>query len=126
MSKVGIVTDSLTCLTKELVEQYGIRIVPLSFYVGDKLYWDGVDVTPSQAYELFLKDPDAFKTSPASPAKFFEAYRELSKQAKDILCVTLSSKLSTEYDVACSLATQAISYPVLSLDERVIQRISFV
>ena len=109
MSKVGIVTDSLTCLTKELVEQYGIRIVPLSFYVGDKLYWDGVDVTPSQAYELFLKDPDAFKTSPASPAKFFEAYRELSKQAKDILCITLSSKLSTEYDIACVAKEQARS-----------------
>ena len=52
MSNVGIVTDSLTCLTRELVEQYGIRIVPLNFYVGDKIYRDWVDVTPSQAYEL--------------------------------------------------------------------------
>ena len=109
MPKVAIVTDSLTCLTRELVAQYGIRIVPLSFYFGDKIYRDGVDVTPSQAYELFLKDPEAFKTSPASPGKFFEAYRELSKQAKDILCITLSSKLSTEYDMACVAREQAKS-----------------
>jgi DegV family protein with EDD domain len=115
--KVGIVTDSLTCLTKELVEQYGIRIVPLSFYFGDKIYRDGVDVTPSQAYELFLKDPEAFKTSPASPAKFFEAYRELSKQAKDILCITLSSKLSTEYDVARVAREQArTEFPQTSIE----------
>jgi len=109
MPKVAIVTDSLTCLTKELVEQYGIRIVPLSFYFGNKIYRDGVDITPSQAYELFLKDPEAFKTSPASPTKFFEAYRELSKQAKDILCITLSSKLSTEYDMARVAKEQAKS-----------------
>ncbi len=109
MPKVAIVTDSLTCLTRELVEQYGIRIVPLSFYFGDKIYRDGVDITPSQAYELFLKDPEAFKTSPASPTKFFEAYRELSKQAKDILCITLSSKLSTEYDMARVAREQAKS-----------------
>lgn len=109
MQKVTIVTDSLTCLTKELVEQYGIRIVPLSFYFGDKIYRDWVDITPSQAYELFLKDPDAFKTSPAAPGVFFEAYRELSKQAKDILCITLSSKLSTEYDMACLAREQAKS-----------------
>jgi len=56
-----------------------------------------------------LKDPEAFKTSPASPGKFFEAYRELSKQAKDILCITLSSKLSTEYDMACVAMEQAKS-----------------
>ena len=117
MAKVGIVTDSLTCLTKELVEQYGIRIVPLSFYFGDKLYRDWVDITPSQAYELFLKDPDAFKTSPASPGVFFEAYRELSKQAKDILCITLSSKLSTEYDMACVAREQAKSeFPQTSIE----------
>ena len=49
MSKVGIVTDSIACLTKELVEQYGIGIVPISFYVGDKVYKDWVEITPSQA-----------------------------------------------------------------------------
>lgn len=115
--KVGILTDSLTCLTKELVGQYGIGIVPLSFYVGDNLYRDWVDVTPSQAYELFLKDPDAFKTSPASPGVFFEAYRELSEQGKDILCITLSSKLSTEYDIACVAKEQARSELPLTLVE---------
>jgi len=109
MPQVGIVTDSLACLTNELVEQYGIRIVPLSFYFRDKIYRDWVDVTPSQAYELFLEDPDAFKTSPASPVEFFEAYRELSKQTKEILCLTLSSKLSTEYDMAQVAREQARS-----------------
>ena len=32
MQKVVVVTDSIACLTKEMVVQYGIRIVPLNFY----------------------------------------------------------------------------------------------
>ncbi len=106
-NKVAIITDSIACLTGEMVEQYGIRIVPLNFYCGGKLYRDWADITPSQAYELFLNDPESFKTSPASPGDYLEAYREASKQTRDILCVTLSAKLSAIYDVACIAKNQA-------------------
>ena len=107
--KVAIVTDSLACLTKELVEQYEIRIVPLSFYFGDKVYKDWVDITPSEAYELFLKDPESWYSSAPSPMEFLEAYRQVSNRTKNILCVTISSKLSTTYDVAQVAKGQAKS-----------------
>ena len=31
MQKVAVVTDSIACPTREIVAQYGIRIVPLDF-----------------------------------------------------------------------------------------------
>ena len=52
MQKVAIVTDSIACLTKEVVKQYGIRILPINFYSGGRVYKDWVDVTPSEAYQL--------------------------------------------------------------------------
>ncbi|MFC1987230.1 DegV family protein [Chloroflexota bacterium] len=107
MPKVAIVTDSISCLTKELVEQYKIVIVPIRLLVQGKVYRDMVDMTPSQAYELFLQDPESFNTSPASPGHYLEAYREASKQAGNILCVTLSSRLSTGYDMARVAMEQA-------------------
>jgi len=107
MQQVAIVTDSLACLTRELVKQYGIVIAPISFYFRDKVYRDWVDITPTEAYKLFLQDPESFTTSPASPGRFLEAYHEASNQTKNILCVTLSSKLSTEYDMACVAKEQA-------------------
>ena len=100
MPKVAIVTDSIACLTKEMAAQYGIEIVPLTFYSGGKVYKDWVDVTPDEAYKLFLKDPESFKTSAVLPVDCLKAYRKASKQGKNILCVTLSSKLSAVYDVA--------------------------
>ncbi len=107
MHKVTIVTDSTACLTRELVARYGIRIVPINFYFRDKVYRDWVDITPTEAYELFLQDPERFTTSPASPGRYLEAYHEASNQTKHILCVTLSSKLSTGYDMACVAKEQA-------------------
>ena len=100
MLKVTIVTDSIACLTRELVEQHGIEIIPINFYAGGKLYKDWVDITPSEAYELFLKDPESFKTSAASPEDCLKVYRKASKRAKNILCVTVSVKLSAVYNVA--------------------------
>ena len=107
--KVAIVTDSIANLTKQVVEQYNIGIVPIMLLVKGKLYRDGVDMTPSRAYELFLQDPESFSTSPAAPGHYLEAYHEARKQAKNILCITLSSKLSTGYEMACVAKEQAKS-----------------
>jgi len=107
MVKVAIVTDSIACLTKELVASYGIGIVPIRLLVQGKVYRDLIDMTPSEAYELFMQDPESFKTSPSSPGHYLEAYREASTKAKNIFCVTLSSKLSTGYDMARVAKEQA-------------------
>jgi len=98
--KVAIATDSIACLTRELVEQYGIEIIPINFYACGKLYRDLVDITPSEAYELFLKEPDSFKSSAASPEDCLQAYRNASQRARNILCITISSELSMMYDAA--------------------------
>ncbi|MDD5083121.1 MAG: DegV family protein, partial [Dehalococcoidales bacterium] len=106
---VSIITDSLACLTREMVSQYGILIVPISIYFRDKVYRDWVDISPTEAYKLFLQDPESFATSPSSPGQYLEAYREASNRTKDMLCVTLSSKLSTGYEVARVEREQAMT-----------------
>ncbi|MFC1984467.1 DegV family protein [Chloroflexota bacterium] len=108
-NKVVVVTDSMANIPKQMVAQYKIMIVPVMLLVQGNLYRDGVDMTPSEAYEMFLQDPESFKTSPPSPGHYLEAYREASKRTQNILCVTLSSKLSTGYDMACAAKEQAKS-----------------
>jgi DegV family protein with EDD domain len=100
INKVAIITDSLGCLPSEVVERYGIRIMPVNLYFEGKVYRDLVDITPTEAYELFLKNPEGWTTSPAPPAEWLEAYRQVSKQNKSILCVTISSKLSAIHNIA--------------------------
>jgi fatty acid-binding protein DegV len=98
--KVAIITDSIACLTRELVKKHKITIAPLPIRFRDKLYLDWVDVTPSQAYQLFLKEPDSFQAAGASPGSFLDAYRQAAKQAKNILCITVSGGLSGANEAA--------------------------
>lgn len=95
MKSVAVVTDSVACLTRKLAECYRIEVIPINFYAGGKLYRDWVDVTPSQAYELFRQDPASFKTSAPSPEDCLSAFREAAKHGRDIVCVTLSTRLSS-------------------------------
>lgn len=100
MPKVTVVTDSIACLTRELVAQYDIEVVPINFFAGGKMYRDGVDITPSEAYRLFLADPDSFKTSAASPEDCLNAFRRASQRADNIVFATVSVKLSAVYTSA--------------------------
>ena len=106
-NKVSVVTDSISCLPEDLVKRYNIGIVPIRLMVQGKTYRDLVDITPTDAYKLFLQDPERFNTTPASPGHYLEAYRTAVNGTKDILCVTLSSKLSTGYDMARLAKEQA-------------------
>ena len=53
--RVLIASDSTCDLSKELIEQYGIKILPLGVTLGDKQYTDGVDITPEDIYEEYEK-----------------------------------------------------------------------
>ena len=124
MPKVAIVTDSISCLTREMVEQYGVTILPLNFHFRGKVYKDWVDITPSQAYELFLQDPESFKTSSVSPGDCLDAFRKVGRQAESIFCITLSVKLSTVYNVALVAKKQVKAElphtPIEVLDSRTV------
>ncbi len=98
MQKVAVVTDSISCLPKELADRYCIEVIPIILYVGGKLYRDGVDITASEAYELFLQDPESFKTSAPSPEDCLQAFHKASEWAENIICITVSTKLSAVYN----------------------------
>lgn len=106
MNKVAIVTDSVACLNKEQIEEYGIRVVPIKILFEEKIYRNGVDLAPSEAYQFLDKAPDYFSTSPSSPSDYTDVFRELAVKGQDILCLTVSSKLSTVFNVASLAAEQ--------------------
>lgn len=66
-----------------------------------------MDITPTEAYKLFLEDPDSFKSSAASPEDCLSAYRTASQKADSVLCITVSKKLSMMYTAAVDAAELA-------------------
>ena len=80
MDKIAIVTDSIACFTREMVERYCIRIVPSNTHFDGRFYKEYLDISSTEAYHLLERTPNHFSTSAPSPADYLEAYRELSSR----------------------------------------------
>jgi len=121
-SKVAIVTDSVACIPRELVEKHNIEVVPIQVIFGDKVYRDGIDITPSQFYTL-LRQAEKLPTTAASlPGPVLEAYGKASQRASSILCITLSAQFSGMLNAArqaVEMAQEALPNVVIEvLDSR--------
>jgi DegV family protein with EDD domain len=95
-----VVTDSSCDLPRELIRSNNIRVIPLNIYVGEETFREGVDITPEEFYEKMAQSRSLPKTSQPVPNAFAEVFRELSSFG-EVLCLTISSKLSGTYQSAC-------------------------
>jgi len=100
MGKTAIIADTIACLPREMVEQYGIELVAPNIYINGSVYRDWLDISPSDAYQLLEKAPYLFSTSSPPASDFVKTYHKLSTQAENILCIIISSKMSTFHNVA--------------------------
>ena len=102
MRKVGVVADTAASIPEDLIEQYGIGMVPLITVFEDKNYRDGIELKEaSELFDLVYK-ADKFPSSSApSPAEYLDLYRRLAKErVEGILSITISSGLSVCFDAA--------------------------
>ena len=90
--KVKIVVDSTADLRPELEAK--VSVVPLSVHFGDRTYVSGVDITPSQFYEMLVESDELPTTSQPSPFLFEEAFEKAVSEGYEVVCLTCSGKLS--------------------------------
>ena len=100
MRQVAIVTDTTACVPPEQVSQYDIEVVPVPLIINQKTYRDGIDITPTEFYEMLRKTKRLPTTSASSPTPYFEAFRNASRRAPNILCLTEPSRFSAMYSSA--------------------------
>ena len=100
MKKVAIVTDTTACVPREQVARYDMEVVPVQLIIEGKTYRDGIDISPTEFYNLLRKAKKLPTTSSSSPDSYLEAYQNASRKAKNILCLTEPSKFSAMFDSA--------------------------
>jgi len=97
---VKIITDSASDLPKEYIKKYNVEIVPLTVELEGKIYKDGVDITTEKFNQLMIKSNQLPKTAHPSPETFKKVFLKYINDGYDILCLTISSKLSGTYQSA--------------------------
>ncbi len=96
-----IVTDSSSNLREEMIEDFGIHVLPLTFMVDgeEKVYQSylkGEHVNLKEFYTM-MREGKVFKTSLPNLADSEELIRSLLEQGKDVLYIGFSSGLSGTY-----------------------------
>lgn len=100
MRKAAIVTDTTACIPRAQVAQYDIEVVPVQLIIEDRVYQDGIDISPSEFYALLRQARKIPTTSSSSPNPYLEAYHHASQKAPGILCLTEPSRFSAMFESA--------------------------
>ena len=95
MKKIRIVSDSTCDLSAELIEKYGITVIPLCIILGEKSYFDGVDISPAQIYEWSDENKTTPKTAGITFDKLDEIVKPLFESGDDIIYIGISEDMSS-------------------------------
>lgn len=112
---ITIVTDSSACLTREDALRLGVRLVPLTYNAGKHIYFESYS-DQNGDFENLLTGRTRFSTSQPNLAAYLSAFEEELAKGNEVLCITISSRLSGAYSTAHMAARQTDSGSVAVFD----------
>lgn len=105
---VRVVTDSACDLPDDLIERYGIEVVPLTIRFGHEELVDRKELSTDEFWRRLAASDVLPETSAPSAGAFEDAFRRLVEDgATGVICINLSSKLSATMQSA-QVAAQAV------------------
>jgi DegV family protein with EDD domain len=116
---VAVVTDSTAYLPSDLVEGYGIHVVPLYVVLAGRSGREGQDIGPGDVARVLSVRGQRVSTSRPTPGDFVAAYhRALEQGADHLVSIHLSAELSGTCEAARLAASQVGEHLVTVVDSR--------
>ena len=97
-----IITDSSSNLSKSMIQEIDVRVLPLSFFVGGEEY-KSYSEDESFDYASFyakLRNKENVKTSLINADTFIQEFEKILEAGKDVLAILMSSGISGTYQAA--------------------------
>lgn len=97
-----IVSDGSCDFPEPVAREHNIEVVHFLVSINGTDYKkEGVELSLSELYRHMADNPKTFpKTAAPSPEDFYTAFRKCAEQQKDILCICISTKLSSSLQSA--------------------------
>ena len=105
MSRIAIVTDSNSGITQEEGRRLGVSVIPMPFFINEKMYLEGITLKQEEFYQ-WLKSDASISTSQPSPGETMGLWDSLLKEYDEIVHIPMSSGLSTTCATAMALARE--------------------
>ena len=100
MSKIKIITDSTSYISKDYAEKENITVVPLNYIFDGETYKEGFEGEFDEFFEKLASTKLFPTTSQPSAGEFVDAFESGLKDHDEIIAILLSSKLSGTYSSA--------------------------
>lgn len=104
--KVKITADSTCDLSPELIERYGITIVPLTVTADGKSYLDGIEINPEAMLEITEATGGVASTAAVNMQQYTDVFAPILQEYDAIVHFTISSDMSACYQNACITASE--------------------
>lgn len=109
MKKTGIMTDSHSGILENEASKLGIAVLPMPFYIDEKLYREGVDISREEFYEMLRKGADV-ATSQPSPESVMHMWSAMLQEYEELVYIPISSGLSGSCMTAQAMAGGAVCW----------------
>lgn len=96
---IVIATDSTACLTKQEARQLGVIYVPMTYTVAGNTYTEHF-VEDNGNYESLIAGTQELHTSQPAIGCYERTFSTLRRSGFEVLCLTISSRLSGTYSNA--------------------------
>ncbi len=115
---IVIMVDSAAGISRQEAEELGAYYVPMSYTFGQKQYLEHY-LGENGRFEPYISREDTQrKTSQASLSAFIKAYEKQTAKGRQVLCITISSRLSGTYANAVMAAQEVNADNIKVLDSR--------
>lgn len=103
---IKIISDSTCDLSKELLEQHNITLMPLTIVKDGKEFRDNVTITPAEIFAHVAAGGDLCTTAAINMTEYAELFAQYAKEYDGVLHVNISSDFSSCYQNACLAADE--------------------
>lgn len=114
-----VVSDGSCDLPETMIKENQINIVHfLVSFDGDVYKKEGVEIPLDELYQTMVDNPKKYlKTAVPSPEDFYQVFEPRAREGQDIICVCISTKLSSSVQSA-RIAAQMLkeSYPDIRVE----------
>jgi DegV family protein with EDD domain len=101
-----IITDSTCDLPAELIQRYGISVIPVGLNLDHRAYQDGVDLSPGDFYRQLPRLKKIPTTAAPSTSVIEAAYRGANGEGRDIVAIFVAASFSSLFQTAQSVARE--------------------
>lgn len=104
--KIKILSDSTCDLSKELLEQNDITLIPLTVVKDGKSFSDGIDITPADIFDHVAAGGDLCSTTAINMGEYQDWFAKYASDYDGVLHVNIGSSFSCSYQNACLAAEE--------------------